>query len=223
MLKDNAVVIEWLQSPISYSGSEGFKIELLAFVTKFGSRELVAHHYLHLWLRQRRMYSAAYVLWRRKVYSVKEAILCLASSNGTKMAVPSPQREGAPMHVPALMTGSENGIFHYDIPSRYLASVTIQFSARQRASGRHHLLEPVWKSGTGRSAGSFRCPVRRKLGPMRGIEPAFSPAGSPEIPRRPSAADFPNRLLADGRGGAELAAAAPPPAERAVSVTCACV
>ncbi|MFH1554725.1 MAG: nucleotidyltransferase domain-containing protein [Pseudomonadota bacterium] len=30
MLKDNAVVIEWLQSPISYSGSKGFKIELLA-------------------------------------------------------------------------------------------------------------------------------------------------------------------------------------------------
>ncbi|OYY88485.1 MAG: hypothetical protein B7Y61_02190 [Rhizobiales bacterium 35-66-30] len=178
MLKDNAVVIEWLQSPISYSGSEGFKIELLAFVTKFGSRELVAHHYLHLWLRQRRMYSAAYVLWRRKVYSVKEAILCLASSNGTKMAVPSPQREGAPMHVPALMTGSENGIFHYDIPSRYLASVTIQFSARQRASGRHHLLEPVWKSLARCAASSrrFLLPDRQKS--LDGPQPPISQTGS---------------------------------------------
>lgn len=58
VLKGNAVIIEWLMSPVAYRGDIGFRDELLAFAEQFAERRLIGRHYLHLGERQRRTYFA---------------------------------------------------------------------------------------------------------------------------------------------------------------------
>jgi predicted nucleotidyltransferase len=48
MLKGNAVVIEWLRSPITYRGDTMFRDTLDAFAERSAPRGLIARHYLHL-------------------------------------------------------------------------------------------------------------------------------------------------------------------------------
>ncbi len=48
MLKGNAVVLEWLASPIAYRRNEAFCAELQSFAALSFRREAIAHHYLHL-------------------------------------------------------------------------------------------------------------------------------------------------------------------------------
>jgi hypothetical protein len=48
MLKGNAVVIEWLRSPIAYRGDAAFRDMLDAFAETIAPRGLIARHYLHL-------------------------------------------------------------------------------------------------------------------------------------------------------------------------------
>jgi predicted nucleotidyltransferase len=52
IVKGNAVVIEWLRSPISYRGDAAFRDTLDAFAETVAPRELIARHYLHLGERQ---------------------------------------------------------------------------------------------------------------------------------------------------------------------------
>src|SRR5215475_2098189 len=56
LLKGNAVIIEWLTSPIVYGGDAQFREEFLALAAGHASRELIGRHYLHLGDRQRRVY-----------------------------------------------------------------------------------------------------------------------------------------------------------------------
>lgn len=52
MLKGNAVVVEWLRSPIVYTGSTDFRDGLLALAGEVSNRPLIGRHYLHVGLRQ---------------------------------------------------------------------------------------------------------------------------------------------------------------------------
>lgn len=52
LLKGNAVVVEWLNSPIVYSGDIVFRDEMLAFAKACLDRGRVITHYLHLGRRQ---------------------------------------------------------------------------------------------------------------------------------------------------------------------------
>lgn len=56
MLKGNAVIIEWLMSPIIYRGDSRFRAECLALTEAHTDRSLIARHYLHLGMRQRNTY-----------------------------------------------------------------------------------------------------------------------------------------------------------------------
>lgn len=56
LMKGNAVIIEWLRSPIVYRGSAWFRDELLALARNAATRGAVARHYLHLGTRQRNTY-----------------------------------------------------------------------------------------------------------------------------------------------------------------------
>lgn len=56
ILKGNAVVIEWLMSPIDYRRDAKFAGELLELAAEVVDRERVIYHYLHLGERQRRTY-----------------------------------------------------------------------------------------------------------------------------------------------------------------------
>jgi predicted nucleotidyltransferase len=56
LLKGNAVIIEWLTSPITYRTDPQFRDEFLELVRAVADRALIARHYLHLGERQRRTY-----------------------------------------------------------------------------------------------------------------------------------------------------------------------
>ena len=48
MLNGNAVIIEWLTSPIVYRGDNTFRREFLDFAGVSASRQRIAQHYIHL-------------------------------------------------------------------------------------------------------------------------------------------------------------------------------
>lgn len=48
LLKGNAVILEWLRSPIVYRGEAWFRSELLEFAEQYASRDLIARHHLHI-------------------------------------------------------------------------------------------------------------------------------------------------------------------------------
>jgi predicted nucleotidyltransferase len=58
LLKGNAVVIEWLMSPIVYAGDPGFRDGLIRLATNHTDRASIGRHYLHLGERQRNTYFA---------------------------------------------------------------------------------------------------------------------------------------------------------------------
>jgi predicted nucleotidyltransferase len=58
LLKGNAVVIEWLMSPIIYGAVIEFRDELIAFAESFADPVRIQSHYLHLGARQRVTYLA---------------------------------------------------------------------------------------------------------------------------------------------------------------------
>src|SRR5579871_4076596 len=54
LLKGNAVIIEWLMSPVVYRGEAWFRDGFLEFARHAATREAIGRHYLHLGERQRR-------------------------------------------------------------------------------------------------------------------------------------------------------------------------
>lgn len=56
ILKGNAVVIEWLMSPIDYRRDDAFARDLLALAGEVVDCDRIVYHYLHLGERQRRTY-----------------------------------------------------------------------------------------------------------------------------------------------------------------------
>jgi uncharacterized protein len=52
MLKGNAVVLEWLQSPIIYRGDENFRTQMLLLANQCGNRTSTMRHYFHLGTQQ---------------------------------------------------------------------------------------------------------------------------------------------------------------------------
>lgn len=56
LLKGNAVIVEWLNSPFAYRGDPAFRSAFLDFAHEHSDRDRVAGHYLHLGERQRHVY-----------------------------------------------------------------------------------------------------------------------------------------------------------------------
>lgn len=52
ILKGNAAALEWLRSPIVYTGDEGFRERLLALAAETVDRDLILRHYLHVGQQQ---------------------------------------------------------------------------------------------------------------------------------------------------------------------------
>lgn len=53
LIKGNATAIEWLRSPIVYSGSSGFRDDMLEFAASVVERAAIGRHYLHVAQRQK--------------------------------------------------------------------------------------------------------------------------------------------------------------------------
>lgn len=98
LLKGNAVVIEWLTSPIIYSGKRWFRDEFLALARHLADRELIARHYLHLGERQRQAYFAD-----NKQFQLKKLFYALRPAAALRWLRAHPAEAVAPMHFPSLI------------------------------------------------------------------------------------------------------------------------
>ena len=98
LLKGNAVIIEWLRSPIVYRGPAWFRDGFLDFAGQAATREAIGRHYLHLGERQRRVYfgDGTSVAQKKIFYALRPA----ATLRWLRMR---PAEAIAPMHFPTLM------------------------------------------------------------------------------------------------------------------------
>ncbi|KRA66541.1 hypothetical protein ASD79_04575 [Caulobacter sp. Root655] len=98
-LKGNAVVIEWLQSPIVYSADPVFRDDLLAFAERFTDRARLASHYLHLGQRQ-----VARHLAEPQNVALKKIFYALRPTAALRWLRLHPDRTLPPMHFPTLVS-----------------------------------------------------------------------------------------------------------------------
>lgn len=118
LLKGNAVVIEWLTSPILYRGDARFRQELLALARQIVRRDLVGRHYLHLGERQRR----AYFTDERSVPQ-KKIFYALRPATALRWLRLHPEQSVAPMHFPTLFAECQ--------PPAELAAIIADLIARK--------------------------------------------------------------------------------------------
>ena len=99
LLKGNAVIVEWLCSPVIYRGQAWFRDSFLEFARQAASREAICRHYLHLGERQRRIYfgDGSDISQKKIFYALRPA----AALRWLRMR---PDEAVAPMHFPTLMT-----------------------------------------------------------------------------------------------------------------------
>src|SRR5882757_1960540 len=98
LLKGNAVIVEWLRSPVVYRGQAWFRDGFLEFARRASTREAIGRHYLHLGERQRRVYfgDGTSVAQKKIFYALRPA----ATLRWLRMR---PEEAIAPMHFPTLM------------------------------------------------------------------------------------------------------------------------
>ena len=127
LLKGNAVVVEWLQSPIIYDGQDWFRDEMLAFAARWMDRERVASHYLHLSQRQRSVYLAgdADVALKKVFYALRPAVALRWLRLHPDQALP-------PMHFPTLMAESAPSS---DVTEIVEELITLKARTREMGSG----------------------------------------------------------------------------------------
>ena len=129
LLKGNAVIIEWLRSPIAYQGEAWFRDAFLDFANRFVSRDLVARHYLHLGEHQRRIYFGD-----GKAVPLKKVFYALRPAATLRWLRLHPDAAVAPMHFPTLMSECD--------PPRDVADLTADL-LRRKAVSREMGVEPL--------------------------------------------------------------------------------
>jgi uncharacterized protein len=125
LLKGNAVVVEWLMSPIAYRENAGFRHELLQFARVHADRAGIARHYLHLGERQRRTYFGD-----EKMIQLKKLFYALRPAAALRWLRLHPDATIPPMHFPTLIGEAE-------VPPELSATVTqlIERKAETRELG----------------------------------------------------------------------------------------
>ncbi|MGV9008802.1 nucleotidyltransferase domain-containing protein [Brevundimonas sp.] len=98
MLKGNAVVVEWLQSPILYTAEPWFRDELLAFADAWLDRGMVQAHYLHLGKRQKNLH-----LEEQSEVSLKKLFYVLRPAAALRWLRLHADKAVVPMNLPTLM------------------------------------------------------------------------------------------------------------------------
>lgn len=97
MFNGNAVVTEWLTSPVVYRGDAAFRDRLLALARRVGRRDVAVHHYLQLGERQfARFFSGGRGPLKRLFYAVRPAMALRWLRLRPDGSVP-------PMHLPELV------------------------------------------------------------------------------------------------------------------------
>jgi predicted nucleotidyltransferase len=121
LMKGNAVIIEWLTSPLVYRGDEAFRNSFLALIQAVADRDLIMRHYLHLGeeFRRRHMSDPAAVPLKKLFYALRPA-------TAIRWLARHPDAAVAPMHFPTLMVESE--------PPADVAAIVTNLLARKAAT-----------------------------------------------------------------------------------------
>jgi len=102
LLKGNAVVIEWLTSPLTYSADEQFRLDFLDLARNVADRILIMRHYLHLGERQRRTYFAD-----EKAIPLKKIFYALRPAAALRWLRLHPEQAVVPMNFPLLIAEAD--------------------------------------------------------------------------------------------------------------------
>ena len=102
LLKGNAVIVEWLTSPITYDCDPRFRAEMLALARRTADRGLIARHYLHLGERQRRSYFSD-----ERAVPQKKIFYALRPAAALRWLRHHPGEAIAPMNFPQLLAECE--------------------------------------------------------------------------------------------------------------------
>jgi uncharacterized protein len=133
LLKGNAVVIEWLTSPISYGSERLFRDEFAALARRVADRALIGKHYLHLGERQRRT-----CFRDGKPVALKKLFYALRPAAALRWLRLHPDDAVAPMHFPTLLAQCA--------PPDEVAAIVADLIVRKavaRELGSEPLAEPV--------------------------------------------------------------------------------
>jgi predicted nucleotidyltransferase len=133
LMKGNAVIIEWLTSPIVYRGDEAFRDSFRALAQVIADRDLVIRHYLHLGEEFRRRH-----LSDPKAVPLKKLFYALRPAAAIRWLAERPDEAVAPMHFPTLIAESDLRPEVATIVADLLAS-----KATTRELGSGPLPEPV--------------------------------------------------------------------------------
>jgi predicted nucleotidyltransferase len=98
LLKGNAVIVEWLTSPIAYGVDETFRQEFLDLAAEVVDRAATARHYLHLGTRQRRTYFTD-----EKDVPLKKLFYVVRPAAALRWLMLHPGAAVAPMHFQTLI------------------------------------------------------------------------------------------------------------------------
>lgn len=133
LLKGNAVVIEWLTSPIIYKADRKFREDMINLAHEIADRSLVGRHYLHLGLRQRKAYFA-----NDKEVGLKKIFYALRPAAALRWLRLHSEKAVAPMHFPTLMQES-------DVPADVadIVHALTEQKAKTRELGKGTLPKPV--------------------------------------------------------------------------------
>lgn len=125
MLNGNAVIIEWLQSPITYRDDEVFRADFLALAQRLGDRDRLARHYLSFadQLIRRHLADPDNVIRKKLFYVLRPAAALRWLRVHPSEALP-------PMHFPTLLAESDVAPDVMDVVQQLLAE-----KARTREMG----------------------------------------------------------------------------------------
>lgn len=136
LVQGNAVIVEWLMSPIVYRGDERFRDRLRAVAAEVADRDRVARHYLHLGARQ----------WAlsERTGGLKKLFYSLRPAMALRWLREHPGAAVAPMHLPTLLAECE-------LPAEVVAAVAelTELKSRTREMGSGAVPAPIAAFVTG--------------------------------------------------------------------------
>lgn len=121
IVKGNAVAIEWLRSPIVYSGDITFRDDLLAFASAVVDRAHIGRHYLHV-ARQQQTGSP----------TLKRFFYVLRTTAALRWLFDHPGAVLPPMDLPTLLSESEASV---DVRAAAAELIAVKAVTREMGSG----------------------------------------------------------------------------------------
>lgn len=168
LLKGNAVVIEWLMSPIVYAGDPSFRADMLELAANHCDAGRIARHYLHLGERQRSTYFAD-----GKAVKLKKIFYALRPAAALRWLRLHPAAAIAPMQFQTLMRECD--------PPADLAALVDELIARKaitRESGETLLPREV------EAFIDYEFEIARAVTPRRGLPAAAAKAAAETLFRK---------------------------------------